>query len=125
MSYTRWSTVINSALTTEDQIELFKSGRDYLYVREKMLEADGAYISDWYIFWYSADESEGNNDLNEQLLAIWLKGEDKNPVLDYQTVKSMYQDEKWEILGFRNLRQIKLLKSSIGNWLDDIENEFK
>lgn len=123
MSYVRWSTMVNCELTNKEYIALMSEG---LEAQEKWCKENknpDAELSDWYIFWHSmgGEESEKRED---QYLAMWNCSEERTPVLDYATVKTMLETDDWSPLGYEKLTQRELLIECVKQWLDNIGREF-
>lgn len=125
MSYVRWGSVVNSALSAEDQLELYGQGFDYKTIKQKKLQAPEAYCSDWYIFWYSGGEYDDFESKEKQHLAMWLAGEDNLATLDYLSVKYMYEHDDWTMLGYSDIPQKSLLVRCVRDWLENVEKECK
>lgn len=120
MSYTRWSTIINSPFTNDEELNMVVEGiRLDKRIKTAQERNPESYLSDWYIFWHSMGDDEDNSPEN-QYLAMWLAGEELNPVADYATVKRMYESDDWNELGFE-VRQKELLRDCVKRWLDNVE----
>jgi len=122
MSLVRWSTIINSPFTDAEEIDLMSKGLRLDDMLKKAQEKNpAAYLSDWYIFWYSmsGDDDDMNNP-TQQALAMWLAGEDKNPVADYATVKEMYETDDWSKMEIK-IRQKEVLRECVGRRLKQVE----
>ena len=131
MSYVRWSSVINPAIDFDEEMELYKNGKSPHEVMKIKLQGENSFRSEWYIYWHSISselkELDSNNEekRENQYLAMWLSGEEKTPVLAYPEVKRMYDNDDWNLLGFKDIKQIDVLKSCVKKWINDVESEFQ
>jgi len=119
MSLVRWSTIINSPFTDDEEIRMLTMCMDLDTKLKKAQEKNpDAYLSAWYIFWYSASgDCQAPSKPENQLLAMWLAGEERMPVEDYVTVKDMYERDDWSALGIE-IRQKEVLRECVKRWLD-------
>lgn len=122
MSYARWSTIVNSPFTDQEEVELMMSNKR---LEERVTIAQErnpeAYLSDWYIFWYSCSDDDVNDHTPEnQMLALWLAGEEVTPVISYPKLKEMVEKDDWSELGFE-IRQKELMLDCIQRWMYNVE----
>lgn len=117
MSYTRWSTDINNVLPWEEYIAMLKDSQDLDSLRQEQIKR-GAEWSDWYIYWHC----ESRDTKDTQLLAIW-QAKGTTPVLDYETVKDLFERDAWEET-FENVTQRDHLTACVKSWLQDVEEEY-
>jgi len=125
MSYTRWSSIINADLNTEEWISLFTEQKTTLDQKVEWCKENKnpqSYLSDWYIFWHSMGGTESDK-REEQYLAMWNCTEEKIPVLDYITVKTMLETDDWSPLGYEKLTQKELLVDCVKRWLVNVEKD--
>jgi hypothetical protein len=116
MSYCRWSTIINSGLTWEEEFKLITNE---ISMQDRLKHCkEGAEISQWYIF-HHADSGEW---LEQQYLAIWHVEGDGHPTLPYDVVKAMYESDDWYALDV--VTQQEFLRKCVKQWLDDVEAEY-
>lgn len=80
------------------------------------------YISDWYIFWHSMSDNDSNK-REDQHLAMWNCRELITPVVDYTTVKEMFENDDWSLLGYKTITQKELLVDCVNKWLNDVEKQ--
>lgn len=122
MAYVRWSTVINSGLSVQEQILLYSEIKDFEKFREKLLEKEGSYLSNWYIYWHANyPESQYRE---EQCLAV-IHNRGKSHILNYDNIKVIYDTKNWSYFG-EEIDQIELLERCLKEWLEEVENlEFK
>ena len=123
MSYTRWSSIINADLTDDEWFKLHVT--EGLSLEEqvewcKQNKTHETYLSDWYIFWHSMGGEESDK-REEQYLAMWNCREEKTPVLDYTTVKTMLETDDWSPLGYETITQKELLVDCVKRWLANVE----
>lgn len=125
MSYVRWSSVIGSDYSFEEMIKDIQEGalctRD---MTKRQLETPGSYKSKWYIFWHCGYTETETNNREDQLLAIWLQGEQVTPVLEYDVVKEMYERDAWHELPFSEVPQKEVLLDCVKSWLDDVDEAY-
>jgi hypothetical protein len=119
MAYVRWSSVVGGAknwfdIWEEDQN---KDGKLTLKdLRELELNQEGAYTSDWYIFWH--EDYEGQK---EPLLACWNCHCEGNPTLDKEQVEYLLENKNYTEYFGDKVTQIPLLESKMLSWLEDIK----
>ncbi len=117
MAYVRWSTVINSGLSIQEEILLYSEIKDFKKFREKLLEKEGSYLSNWYIYWHDTYPESKFRD--EQQLAI-SHTKSKSHFLSYIQVKNIYEQKNWSYFG-ENIDQTELLERCLKEWLDEVE----
>jgi hypothetical protein len=123
MSYVRWSTIFNSGMSWEDERVLLQKGMPYAEIQKLKLSKPGAYKSNWYIYWHSNGGEESNKRC-DQLLAIWFSGDGSHtPIMSYDQVKEMYDNDNWEALGYERFNQKEVLTDCVQRWLSDVEEE--
>lgn len=125
MSYVRWSSVIGSDYTFEEMMEDIKNktlaSKD---MTKRQLETPGSYKSEWYIFWHCGFDESENQTREDQCLAMYLQGEKVSPVLPYDDVKEMFDNDDWSMLGYSEIRQKEVLVDCVKQWLEDVEEEY-
>lgn len=120
----RWSSIVNCELTNEEYIALMGEGLEATEKWCKENKTPDAELSDWYIFWHSmgGDESEKRED---QYLAMWNCREERTPVLDYNTVKTMLETDDWSPLGYEKITQKHVLVDCVKRWIRNVEVDCK
>ena len=125
MSYARWSSIIDvENLSKEEWVNLHTSE----WSLEEQLDwcrqnkNPEAYLSEWYIFWHSDSDAEG--DAEDQYLALWKTHESLIPVVDYDSVKAMLEKDDWSALGFETITQKDLLVGCAKQWIQDVQEEY-
>tara|TARA_B100001245_G_C22861527_1_gene414248 strand:- start:299 stop:670 length:372 start_codon:yes stop_codon:yes gene_type:complete len=117
MAYVRWSTVINSGLSIQEEMLLYSEIKDFEKFREKLLEKEGSYLSNWYIYWHATyPESKCRED---QCLAV-IHNNGKSHILSYDYIKEIYNAKNWSYFG-ENIDQTELLERCLKEWLDEVE----
>ncbi len=124
MSYVRWSSIVNCELTNEEYIALMGQGLEASEKWCKENKTPDAEISDWYIFWHSMGGDESNK-REDQYLAMWNCREERTPVLDYNTVKTMLETDDWSPLGYEKITQKHVLVDCVKRWIRNVEVDCK
>lgn len=124
MSYVRWSTVINPAISFKEEFELLSNGTKYDAIHKMKLDSEDAYQSKWYIYWHSMaiDSEDESNKKEDQYLAVWYQGSSNTPVLDYELIKEIYESKNWKYFG-DDIDQFEVLEDCLKRWIDDVEED--
>lgn len=129
MAYVRWSSVLNTGLTSQDEIDFINNytGTDspanalFDYQRSQ----PHSEISEWYIYWDALDED--HNDRNLQRLCLMCNGNKSGFVdsfcIDYPELRVMYDRDNWSALG-NDVPQLSLVRECVERWLTNVEKEY-
>lgn len=117
MSYVRWGSVIGGKKSWLDiWNEIKDSGENitsiYDQIKNRQLRQEGAYLSDWYIFWHEGDEP---------LLSCWNKNCKTTPTFSLEEIEIMYKNKNYEDIFGKEVTQINILDQCIYYWLEDIK----
>lgn len=120
MSYCRWSSIINSKLSWQEEMQL----RCERLSLEEILKLAGedAELSDWYIFWQTNYLEDDEQTKDNQLLAVWNRLSKGSPSFTYEEIKEMYDNDSWEPLGV--VTQKGFMRSCVKGWLQQVEEEY-